>query len=108
MSRGQLLEPQVATRFRLALFSTVFLVFFRFHVLQVLLDHVLGDLEAFGDDDPVGQLEVVRQFNALRQSDSLGQLVLGLARACEVCSGDGGKQSTLGAFAELTLVNHFI
>ena len=68
MILSQLLEPLVASH----LLFTLLLVL---KILQVLLDHIFRDFEAFRDLYACRKLEIVGQLNAFRQRYPVGQLI---------------------------------
>ena len=66
MILGELFEPLIASHRRLCRFSGAALVLL-LHVLEVLADHVFGDLEVVRDHDALWQREVLWKLNSIRQ-----------------------------------------
>ena len=71
---SELLEPLIAGQWRLLGLARVFVL--RLHVLQILADHVLRDLEVGWDLNASGKLKIIRQLNAIWKSDAFGQLCI--------------------------------
>ena len=68
---SQLLEPLIACH--LLVLPVALLIL---EVLQVLVDHIFRDLEAFGDLKALRQPEILRQLDAFGKDQALRQLLV--------------------------------
>ena len=72
MVLSQLLEPLVTCHLLVLPIALLIL-----EVLQVLVDHIFRDLEAFGDLKALRQPEILRQLDAFGKDQALRQLLVG-------------------------------